>query len=288
MKRMKWIVVFLAIIVALFAIVAALSSRHALLIHPKGWIAHEELRLITINILLMLILVIPTYILLFAFARKYRAQNTKAKYEPERTVGFFREWILWLIPTSLIAVMAVITWNAAHRLDPYRPIENKNEPLTIQVVALDWKWLFIYPEFGIATVNFVAFPYQTPIHFELSADGSPMNSFWIPELSGQIYAMSGMSTSLYLMADGPGEYPGRAAEINGEGFADMTFTAKSMDLSSFDNWVSEMQQSSLILDAAAYEKLVKPSSKYPVTFYSSVEDGLFHKIVMKTSHLHEK
>ncbi len=187
----------------------------------------------------MLIIIVPTFILLFVVAWKYRAKNAKAKYDPEHSHGVFGELILWMIPSVVIAVMAVITWNATHKLDPYKPLESEVKPLTIQVVALDWKWLFIYPEQGIATLNFVQFPERTPIHFELSADGSPMNSFWIPQLSGQIYSMTGMTTQLHIMADGPGEYTGRAAEINGEGFADMTFVAKSTSQSDFEDWVAE-------------------------------------------------
>ena len=180
--------------------------------------------------------------------------------------------------------MAFVTWNAAHELDPYKPIENGKTPLTIQVVAIDWKWLFIYPEQGIATVNFVEFPAQTPIRFELSADGSPMNSFWIPELSGQIYSMAGMATVIHMMADGPGVYPGRAAEINGKGLADMTFTAKSVWQSDFDDWVALVKRSPLKLTGPVYNELVKPSLNHPIQLYSDVESDLFNKIVMKYMH----
>lgn len=284
MKGIKIAIGALAIIGAILAIFFVLKSERALLAHPKGIIAHRELDLIITNYLLMLIIVVPTLIVLFITAWKYRAKNTKAKYDPEHSHGKWGEIILWIIPASVIAVMAVITWNAAHELDPYKPLKSEIEPLRIQVVALDWKWLFIYPEQGIATVNFVQFPERTPIHFTLSADGSPMNSFWVPQLSGQIYAMTGMVTPLHIMADGPGEYTGRAAEINGAGFADMTFIAKSTKQSDFDDWVAYVKQSPLELTEHTYNEFAKPSRNNPITLYSHVEKNLFDKIVEKYMH----
>ncbi len=164
MKRIKFVIVTLAIIGAVFAIFFVLRSENALLTHPKGIIARSQLNLISTNIFLMLIIVVPTFILLFVIAWKYRAKNGKAKYDPEQSTGVFGELILWIIPSIVIAVMIVITWKATHELDPYKPLESEVKPLTIQVVALDWKWLFIYPEQGIATLNFFQFPERTPIH----------------------------------------------------------------------------------------------------------------------------
>lgn len=284
MKTIKFIISILAIIGALLAIFFVVRSDKALLTHPKGMIARSELNLITTNILLMLIVIVPTFILLFVTIWKYRTKNLKAKYEPEYSRGVFREPILWIIPSIIIAFMTVITWKATHELDPYKPIEGEARPLTIQVMALDWKWLFIYPEQGIASVNFVQFPERTPIHLELSADGSPMNSFWIPQLSGQIYSMTGMVTQLHIMADAADVYTGRAAEINGKGYADMTFIAKSTSQSDFDDWVAHVKQSSLQLTDLIYNELAKPSKNNPITFYSSIEEDLFNKIVMKYMH----
>lgn len=275
MKNIKFILAaFLTILITVLVIFFALRNDHALLIHPKGVMARSELELLATQILLMLIVIVPTFVVLFATVWKRSEQ-------PKSTPFHINQPILWLIPTSVIAIMAVITWQAAHKLDPYRPLTSDDQPLTIQVVALDWKWLFIYPEQGIATVNFVQFPANIPIHFRLAADGSPMNSFWIPQLSGQIYSMSGMSTSLHLMADGPGSYTGRAAEINGKGYADMTFEVTSSSTSDFDNWVSDVKQSSQELTEATYNELIKPSIHHPVTFYSSVKKDLYHEIMMK-------
>jgi len=284
MKRIKFAIGVLAILSLALAVFFLLRSENALLTHPKGIIARSELDLIGTNYLLMLTVVVPTLIALFWIAWKYRAKNTKAQFDPEHSHGVFGELVLWIIPSVVIAVMAVITWYATHELDPYKPLKSDVKTLEIQVMALDWKWLFIYPEQGIATLNFVQFPDSTPIHFVLSADGSPMNSFWLPQLSGQIYCMSGMITPLHIMADGPGEYTGRAAEINGPGFADMTFVAKSTSPSDFDDWVAFAKQSPLELTESNYNELLKSSMNDPVTFYSHVEEGLFDKIVMKYMH----
>jgi len=282
MKKFKFILGLFAILIAALAIFFVLRSENALLTHPKGVIARSELDLISINYLLMLMIVIPTFALLFWVVWKYSAKNSRAKYDPDKSHGGFKEVILWIIPLIAIVPMAVITWYAAHKLDPYQPIGEKQ--MTIQVVAMDWKWLFIYPEQRIAAVNWVQFPEKTPIRFELAADGSPMNSFWIPQLSGQIYAMTGMTTQIHMMADGPGIYTGRAAEINGAGFADMTFIAKSTSMGDFEEWVGKVKESPLQLNEGIYQELVKPSQKHPIELYSNVESGLFHKIVMKYMH----
>ena len=281
MKGFKFIVALLAILSAVFAIFFVLRSDEALLTHPKGIIAHQELNLMITQILLMLVVIVPTYIALFVVVWKYRAQNAKTNYDPEHSHGGFGQLLLWAVPSVIIAIMSVVTWSTTHALDPYRPLESEVKPLKIQVVALDWKWLFIYPEQGIASVNFVQFPEKTPIQFELSADGSPMNSFWVPQLSGQIYAMSGMITKLHMMADAPGVYSGRAAEINGDGFAGMTFVVTSSSQADFDNWVAEVKKSPLQLTDSAYNELLRPSQNNPIALYSYVEKEMLNKIIMK-------
>ena len=273
-----------AILSAVLAIFFVLKSDRALLTHPKGVIARSELKLITTNILLMLVVIVPTYFFLFWVAWKYRSKNAKSKQKSSPSQGPFRELILWIIPSIVVLVMAIITWKATHALDPYRKLESENKTLKIQVIALDWKWLFIYPEQGIATLNFVQFPEKTPIHFELAADNSPMNSFWIPQLSGQIYAMSGMVTPLHIMADGAGTYVGRASEINGEGFADMTFVVKSTSLSEFEEWVNTAKGSAFPLTHSTYETLLQKAVNNSVILYSDVEKDLFHHVVMKYMH----
>lgn len=280
MKR-KFLIGLLIIVIGVIGIVVVLTNENALVVHPKGIIAQSELELIITNIALMLLIIIPTYIFLFTIVWKYCIKNEHAKYDPNHTYGPVGELIMWGLPSIIVAALAIVTWNATHKLDPYKPIESDVKPLTIQVVALDWKWLFIYPELGIATLNSLYIPVQTPIHFRLTADGSPMNSFWIPQLCGQIYSMTGMSSQLYLMADGPGEYVGRAVEINGKGYADMSFSVKSISSNDFEDWIAEVKKSSLYLTKDTYDDLVKPSVNKSISLFSEVENDLYHKIIHK-------
>jgi cytochrome o ubiquinol oxidase subunit 2 len=284
-NKLKLFLSLLGVLVGIFFIYAVLQDEKTLVVHPQGIMAAKELKLIQTNISLMLIVIIPTLILLFLIAWKYRDKgdnkDTQAQYEPEETGGAFKQLLLWIIPAIIVAIMAPITWHAAHELDPYKPLNSSVKPLTIQVIALDWKWLFIYPEQNIATLNFVQFPTETPIRFEHAADRSPMNSFWIPQLSGQIYSMTGMVTPLHIMADRPGEYAGKAAEINGDGYADMTFVAKATSSSDFDKWVASVKQSPLQLTEAAYNELSVRSIQTSILHYSTVEKNLFNNVVMK-------
>lgn len=279
--KLKFLLGVLAVVIAVIGIVIVLSSENALVVHPKGIIAQGELELIIVNILLMLSIIVPTYILLFTVVRKYCIKNENAKYDPDHTYGPVGELFMWGLPSIVVAVMAIITWHATHKLNPYRPIESTVKPLMIQVVALDWKWLFIYPEQGIATLNYLHIPDNTPVHFRLTADRAPMNSFWIPQLSGQIYSMAGMSTQLYVMADGPGEYVGRAVEINGEGYADMTFAVKSTSPKEFEDWIAEVKKSPLQLTEDYYLDLVNPAVNRSVILFSDVTKDLYQKVVHK-------
>jgi cytochrome o ubiquinol oxidase subunit II len=281
MKRSHALVGILAVAGALLAVILVLMGEGALLTHPKGIIAHKELDLMVVDVLLMLSVIVPTCIALFIVVWNRSKKESSTDHDPEHTFGPRTQVILWAIPSVIVAVMATLTWYATYELDPFRPLLSEKKPLSIQVVALDWKWLFIYPEQEIATVNLVRFPAKTPIHFELSADNSPMNSFWVPQLSGQIYTMTGMVTSLHIMADAPGEFAGRAAEINGEGFADMTFKVQACSDSDFEEWVSHVKQSPLQLTAAAYNELVTRSVNNPVVLYSHVDNDLFQRIVAK-------
>ncbi len=247
---------------------------------PKGVIALQERNLIITTTILMLIVVIPVFALMFFFTWKYRATNKHAKYTPDWASNETLEAIWWAIPGVIILVLAVITWKSTHELDPYKPLRSDVKPITIQVVALDWKWLFIYPEQRIATVNLVEFPLGTPINFEITAD-APMNSFWIPELGGQIYAMPGMKTQLHLMASDVGIYSGTSANFSGPGFSDMKFAAKSVSQSEFLEWAYAVKTASSTLTYDAYIRLSAPSKNNAVSLYSSVDDGLYDKIVMK-------
>lgn len=280
MKR-KFLIGLLFVVLGIIGIVIVLANENALVVHPKGIIAQNELELIVANIILMLLIIVPTYMLLFTVVWKYCIKQDTAKYDPNHSFGIIGELLMWGLPTVIVVVMSLVTWGATHKLNPYSPIEGEHKTLTIQVVALDWKWLFIYPELDIATLNYFHIPEKTPIHLRLTADGSPMNSFWIPQLSGQIYSMTGMSTQLFLMADGPGEYVGKAVEINGEGYADMTFAAKSTSPKDFEDWLAQVKKSSDRLTEDVYDKLVKPSVNKSVILFSEVEKDLYHKIIHK-------
>ena len=257
-----------------------LNKTQLAILNPKGIIALQEYRLIILAVVLMLVAVIPVYILTFTIAWKYRAGNKKAKYSPNWDHDNKLDFIRWALPTAIIMILAIMTWKTSHQLDPFQPIPSNVKPITIQVVALQWKWLFIYPEQNIATINLVQFPLNTPVHFELTAD-APMNSFWIPQLGGQMYAMAGMVTQLNLMADEVGEFDGSAAEINGRGFAGMRFVAKSTQPADFNAWVNSTQQLSSPLTFDTYNNLALPSENNPQLAYSSVDKDLYNQIIMK-------
>lgn len=247
-------------------------------LNPKGLVADKERNLMFFGTLLSLIIVIPVFALTFGIAWRYRESNKAAKYTPNWDHSRLLESIWWGVPTVLIVILSVITFKSSHDLDPFKPIQAAEKSLKIQVVALQWKWLFIYPEQNIATVNYVQFPKDRPINFEVSAD-APMNSFWIPSLGGQIYAMSGMSTKLHLLAYDEGVYNGSSANISGRGFAGMNFKAESVDQAKFNAWVRVSQSQSKTLDFDAYESLAKPSENDPPSSYAPIEQNLYEKII---------
>jgi cytochrome o ubiquinol oxidase subunit 2 len=249
-------------------------------LNPKGMIALKERKLIIVITLLMLIVVVPTFFLTIFFAWKYREGNTKAKYTPDWDRNPVAESIWWGLPCAIILIIAVIGWKSCHELDPFKSLASSTKPIKIQVVALQWKWLFIYPDHNIATVNFIQFPEHTPINFEITAD-APMNSFWIPQLGGQIYAMPGMRSKLHLIANEMGSFRGSSANLSGKGFSDMRFVAKSSSQVDFDNWIESVKQSFHSLDFNEYNKLSKPSENNPAAYYLLEEKNLYDQIVMK-------
>jgi cytochrome o ubiquinol oxidase subunit 2 len=258
--------------------------------NPKGAIAAEQIRLIVIAAILMLLIVVPVVIMTIIIAWRYRASNTKATYTPNWAHSTTLEIIWWVVPCIIIAILAVLTWITSHTLDPYRPLDSKEKPLTIQAIALDWKWVFIYPEQGIATINYIEIPENTPISFEITSQG-PMNSLWIPQLGGQIYAMAGMRTRLHLIADQAGVYDGGSSNYSGEGFAEMTFKVKAESTDEFTQWVKRVKQTPDILTTEKFNALLAPSSAEPVQLFSSVAPTIFTDEVMKfmmpMSHDHE-
>ena len=263
-------------------LIFALTRSNLVVLNPAGSIGAQQKDLLIKATLLMLIVVIPVFILTFAFAWRYREGNKKAKYSPDLDGNIFAETIWWAIPLAIIVVISLMTWKSSHDLDPFKQIDSANKTMKIQVVAMQWKWLFIYPEHNIATVNYVEFPEKTPVDFEITSD-APMNSFWIPKLGGQVYAMSGMSTHLNLIADQPGTFDGVSANLSGEGFAGMKFTAKASSQADFSNWLSSVKQSPHLLYEKDYEELAKPSTNNPAKLFSARDPDLYEKIVRKYS-----
>ena len=280
MNRKITLVLVAVLAIGLAGILAMFSRGIDIsILNPQGWVALQEKNLIITVVLLMALVVVPVYVLTLLIAWKYRASNTHVAYMPDHDRDPGLEIIWWAIPLAIITMLAAVTWKTTHDLDPSRPLDARVEPFTIQVIALDWKWLFIYPEQGIATVNEVAFPAGTTIRFDITAD-APMNSFWIPSLGSQIYAMPGMSSRLHLIADGTGSYRGLSANFSGEGFSGMTFAARSLSRAEFDRWADMVRQSSAALNLDLYRALAAPSSHVPVSYYGSVDPGLYNTVVL--------
>lgn len=275
------VVLIVLYLFALVGVIAFIALSHDVpLLQPQGIIAAEQKSLLATTVFLMLLVIIPVFILVAWISWKYRAGNKKTKYTPNWDHSHVLEAIWWGFPLAIIAILSVITYISSHKLDHFKPIESDKAAVKVQVVALQWKWLFIYPEHGIAAVNQVRFPEKTPVNFSITSD-APMNSFWIPALGGQIYAMSGMSTKLHLMADKVGVYNGASANISGEGFAGMKFKAHSTNEIDFENWVYSVKNSSPQLDVNEYKNLALPTEDNPVKTYGLADKNLYDKIIMK-------
>ncbi|CAI8952442.1 ubiquinol oxidase subunit II [Pseudomonas sp. fls2-241-R2A-110] len=257
-----------------------LSGCNMTLLDPKGQVGLDERNLIITATLLMLLVVVPVIVMTFLFAWKYRASNQDAVYTPKWSHSTKIEVAVWAIPVLIIIALGYVTYKSTHALDPYKPLESDVKPITIQVVSMDWKWLFIYPEQGIATVNKIVFPANTPINFQITSD-TVMNSFFIPGLGGQIYAMAGMQTKLHLIANQNAEFDGISANYSGAGFTGMKFKAIATSQADFDAWVSDVKKAPKQLEKAEYEALSKPSQNNPVELYSSFTPNLFQTIVDK-------
>ncbi len=287
-RRILFIV--LALLGALvFGAVLAFFARDVemALLNPKGLVANEQHWLFMTSTLIMLGFGVPVILLLYFFIWKYRADSPTSNYAAKTTENKAFLAFAWGGPFIIVVILASLMLPATQRLEPQRPIEADNEQLTVQVVALNWKWLFIYPEQDIATVNFVQIPVDTPVRFELTADEAPMNSFWIPHLGGMLYAMTGHVNPLHLMGDTIGSYPGGAAELNGHGLAGMRFTAHVSSRVDFDAWAEETKKSLSVLDDDEYAKLLAPSENNEPAFYASPNPDLYSKIVDKYSGSHQ-
>jgi cytochrome o ubiquinol oxidase subunit 2 len=255
-----------------------LSGCNMEVLTPKGDVGAHEKSLILIALGLMAIVAIPVIAMTLWFAWRYRSSNKKATYAPTWSHSTKIEVVVWTIPAIIVAILAVITWTSSHALDPYKPLESEAKPITVQVVSMDWKWLFVYPEYGVASVNELAFPTDRPVNFQITSD-SVMNAFFIPQLGSQVYAMAGMETKLHLIAREPGSYDGLSTNFSGEGFSDMHFKAIATTEDGFKDWIAKAKATPSTLDANSYKTLAHPSEKTPVAYYGSVADGLFSSVV---------
>ncbi|WP_075791398.1 ubiquinol oxidase subunit II [Massilia putida] len=274
--------------VFLSPLMAALAGCNTVVMNPTGDIAKQEADLIVVSVILMLLIIVPVMILIIWFARKYRASNTEAAYEPDWDHSTKLELVIWGAPLLIIIVLGLVTWISTHKLDPYRPLDRIAEgrpvpatakPLVIQAVAMDWKWLFIYPEQGIATVNELVVPVDVPVRFKISAT-SVMNAFYVPELAGMVYAMPAMETTLNAVQNKPIQSVGFSSNYSGAGYSDMRFGYRGVPQGDFDAWVQSVKSAGEAkLDRANYLTLEKPSIKEPVHRYAAVDNDLFYRVL---------
>ena len=265
----------------------ALAGCDTVLLNPPGDVAAQQGQLIINSTLLMLLVIVPVIVLTLLFAWRYRASNRDAHYDPEWSHSTQLELVIWAAPLIIIIALGAMTWISTHTLDPYRPLDRIKadqpvpagvKPLVIEVVALDWKWLFFYPEQNIATINEIAAPVDRPIQFKITSS-SVMNSFYIPALAGQIYAMPGMQTQLHAVMNQPGDYEGFSANYSGAGFSHMRFRFKGVSEADFERWIERAKASGETLSRDKYQQLARPSSRERVRLYADVEPGLYHRIL---------
>lgn len=272
---------------ALLAAVGLLAGCSMTVMAPSGDVAVQQRNLIIASTALMLLVILPVIALTFIFAWRYRASNADATYDPDFHHSTQLEVVIWTVPLLIIIALGAMTWISTHTLDPFRPLSrlapNKPvpadaKPLMVEVVALDWKWLFIYPEHGIASLNEMAAPVDMPISYRITSS-SVWNTFYVPALAGMIYAMPGMETNLHAVMNEEGEFTGISGMYSGSGFSRMNFRFQSLTRQGFDEWVAKARASGTPLDRDAYLILEKPSEAEPVRYFSSVENGLFGAIV---------
>jgi cytochrome o ubiquinol oxidase subunit 2 len=246
--------------------------------NPAGPIALDERELLLWAFAIMTIVALPVFALTAWFAFQYRASNTAARYQPEWSSSKSIEMVVWLVPALMVIAIGSLVWASTHALDPYRPLVADTAPLKVQAIAQDWRWLFIYPDLGIATVNELAIPAGRPVVIDVTSD-TVMNALFIPRLAGQIYAMAGMRTRLNLKASRTGRYTGRNSQYSGAGFADQRFSVLSLDATNFGGWVAKVKSVGSSLDIAAYDRLTGRRAVSPVIYFSDIAAGLFDHVI---------
>jgi cytochrome o ubiquinol oxidase subunit 2 len=255
-----------------------ISPCRAGVLDPVGPVGEGDKAIMLDTLAIMLCVVVPVIIATLGFAWWFRASNAKARYLPEWEYSGRIELVVWSIPLMVVLFLGGVAWVGSHQLDPHYPLSSKEKPLRVEVVSMDWKWLFIYPDLGIASVNRLAVPVGVPVEFSLTSL-DVMNSFFIPRLGSQIYTMAGMVTHLNLQADAPGTYPGFSAQFSGDGFSDMWFDTLALPADQFSRWVATARSSGAAMNDAAYDKLTKPSEADPAATYRDVPQDLFKHIV---------
>lgn len=273
--------------ISFLPLLALLGGCKSVVLDPAGDVAVQERDLLIYSTCLMLLIIVPVMVTTIWYAWSYRASNKKARYEPEWEHSTHLELVIWAAPLFIIICLGALTWVGTHLLDPYRSlgrialghaIAKDTKPLEVDVVALNWKWLFIYPEYGVASVNELAAPIDRPIDFHITAS-DVMNSFYIPALAGQVYAMPAMETRLHGVVNKTGDYEGFSANYSGAGFSGMHFVFHGQTESGFNQWVADIKASGTNLDRNMYQALTKPSENVPISHYASVDAGLYDSIL---------
>jgi len=262
----------------LSVVLLSLASCHTAVLSPAGPVGEGNRIILLDSLAIMLAIVVPTIVAILAFAYWFRASNTRARYLPDFAYSGRLELIVWSIPALVVFFLGGIAWISAHLLDPAEPLRSKAEPLEVQVVSLDWKWLFIYPQQSVASINRLVVPAGMPLHLRITS-ASVFNVFFVPRLGTMIYAMYGMTTRLNLQADRPGVYPGLSAHFSGDGFPGMAFDVHAVSAEQFAQWATAARVSGPVLDEAAYRELLKQSQDVSPYTYRSVQAGLFDDIV---------
>jgi cytochrome o ubiquinol oxidase subunit 2 len=262
---------------ALAGAILSLSGCAGGVLDPRGPVGADDATILIDAVLIMLAIVIPTLLVAFWIAWHYRASNTKAVYLPEWSYSGRIEAVVWAIPILVIMFLGGVIWIGSYRLDPFKPLPSKAKPLEVQVVALDWKWLFIYPQQNVASVNQLVIPAGVPVHFSITS-ASVFNAFFIPQLGSMIYAMPAMTSQLYLQADRPATLMGESAQFSGDGFSDMNFQVRSVSAAEFASWAEDARTAGPSLNRAAYASLAKQSHNVKPFRYREVDPALFQDI----------
>ena len=273
-------VLFAVILISVLTLL--LQGKNIAVLNPQGIVGQNEKNLIIFTVILSVLVIIPVYIIMATVAIKYREGNTKAKYTPDEDGNKWLEALWWGLPIVVIGILSAVTVVSTHQLDPYKPLNSKVKPINVQVVALQWRWLFLYPDQHIATMNELKIPAGTPINFQLTAD-APMSAFWIPNLGTQTYAMTGMTSQLSLEADHTGTYRGTNSNINGKGYADMNFKVTVVSPRDFTLWAQTIpnEQFHNHLEWDEYKDMAKPSMDETVAYYHLHDISLFSEVLNK-------